>query len=217
MMRRRRSIREARGRWVFGRTAPLARFVASQSVQAMITPRAARVVDLIQLERGKRYLDIGCGTASYAHLLANRAGLDEAPVTMDLVGGPFPVDVMAAPEHLPFADESFDCITCLYYIHRFDDDAVHGLGRELRRILAPGGAALVMDVAPVYNGALNRFHSWLMGAGCTTADLRGWGRLAALFTEAGYDGIDLVNVGPFVLPPIPRVGVLLRVAEEPSE
>jgi SAM-dependent methyltransferase len=211
MMRRRRSTREARERWVYGRTAPLARLVASQPLQAMITPRADRIIDLVQLAPGKRYLDIGCGTATYAHLLANRAGLDDAPVTMDLVGAPFPVDVLAAPEHLPFANESFDCITSLYYIHRFDDDAVHGLGREIRRILAPGGAALVMDVAPVYNGPLNRLHTSLMSAGCVTADLRGWGRLAALFTEAGYDAIDLVNVGPFFLPPVPRVGVLLRL------
>jgi hypothetical protein len=42
--------------------------------------------------------------------------------------------------------------------------------------------------------------------------LRGWGRLAALFTECGFDAIDLVNAGPFILPPIPRVGVLLRRA-----
>ncbi len=212
MIRRRRSTREARDRWVHGRTAPLARVIASQSVQAMITPRTVRVIDLIQLAPGKRYLDVGCGTAEYAHLLANRAGLREPPITLDLAGGPS-VDAIAAPEHLPFASDSFDCITSLYYIHRFDDDAVHAFAQEIRRILAPGGAALVMDVAPVYNGPLNRLHTWLMTAGCVTADLRGWGRLAALFTEAGYDAIDLVNVGPFILPPVPRVGVLLRLAD----
>jgi hypothetical protein len=43
-------------------------------------------------------------------------------------------------------------------------------------------------------------------------DLRGWGRLAATFSEAGYDAIDLVNVGPFLVPPVPRVGLLLRHA-----
>jgi ubiquinone/menaquinone biosynthesis C-methylase UbiE len=186
--------------------------IASQPVQAMMTPRANRVAELIELGPGKRYLDIGCGTGAYAYLLAARAGLDEPPVTVDLAPGPFPVDVVAAPEHLPFGDDAFDCITSFYYIHRFDDDAVHALGQEIRRILAPGGSALVMDIAPVQNGPLNRFHTYLMSAGCTTADLRGWGRLAALFTEVGFDAIDLVNVGPFVLPPIPRVGVLLRLA-----
>ena len=57
---------------------------------------------------------------------------------------------------------------------------------------------------------LNAAHERLVGFGCAEVDLRGWGRLAALFTEAGFDAIDHVNVGPFVLPPIARVGVLLR-------
>ena len=51
-----------------------------------------------------------------------------------------------------------------------------------------------------------------MASSPLSVDLRGWGRLAALFTEVGFDAIDLVNVGPFLLPPIPRVGVLLRRA-----
>jgi hypothetical protein len=41
-----------------------------------------------------------------------------------------------------------------------------------------------------------------------------------MFTECGFDAIDLVNVGPFLLPPISRVGVLLRrapdIAREPG-
>src|SRR5690606_22360138 len=105
VIRRRRSTREARGRWVFGRTAALARMIASQPVQAMMTPRANRVAELIELGPGKRYLDIGCGTGAYAYLLAARAGLDEPPVTVDLVPGPFPVDLVTAPEHLPFGDD----------------------------------------------------------------------------------------------------------------
>jgi hypothetical protein len=67
-----------------------------------------------------------------------------------------------------------------------------------------------MEVAPVVSDGLNRLHTRLLGAGCAEVDLRGWGRLAALFTECGFGAIDLVNVGPFFFPPIPRVGVLLR-------
>jgi SAM-dependent methyltransferase len=124
------------------------------------------------------------------------------------------VDVLAWPEKLPFRDSSFDCVTSFYYLRRFDDDVTHAFAEELCRVLAPGGAALVMEVAPVKNGLLNRLHSKLLKAGCAQVDLRGWGRLSALFTEVGFDAIDLVNVGPFLLPPIPRVGVLLRRAAE---
>jgi SAM-dependent methyltransferase len=211
-MRRRRQTREARFRWVYGRTAPVARALNSQTAMAAMTPRVERIISLIALAPGKRYLDIGCGTAAYAHLVANRAKLTEPPTTLDIVGGPGPVDVVASPEHLPLADASFDCITSLYYIRRFDDDAVHAFGVEVLRLLAPGGVALIVEVAPMRNGLFNRFHSKLLSAGCSQVDLRGWGRLSALFTEVGFDAIDLVNVGPFLFPPIPRVGVLLRRA-----
>ena len=212
-MRRRRAAREARERWVFGRTAPIARMLNSQAAMAAITPRVERVISLLELRAGRRYLDIGCGTAAYAHLLAQRAGLDEPPVTVDLVPGPGPVDLLGWPEKLPFRDSSFDSISSFYFLRRFDDDVTHAFARELRRILAPGGSALVMDFAPVKSERLTWLHSRLLKPGCAQVDLRGWGRLAALFTEVGFDAIDLVNAGPFVFPPMPRVAVLLRVAE----
>lgn len=212
-MRRRRAAREARERWVFGRTAPIARMLNSQAAMAAITPRVERVISLLALGAGRRYLDIGCGTAAYAHLLAQRAGLDEPPVTVDLVPGPGPVDLLGWPEKLPFRDSSFDSISSFYFLRRFDDDVTHAFARELRRILAPGGSALVMDFAPVKSERLTWLHSRLLKPGCAQVDLRGWGRLAALFTEVGFDAIDLVNAGPFVFPPTPRVAVLLRVAE----
>ena len=71
----------------------------------------------------------------------------------------------------------------------------------------------MLEFAPVRSRLLNRLHERLTGFGIAEIDLRGWGRLAALYTEAGFDGIDHVNVGPFFFPPIPRVGVLLRKAE----
>jgi len=211
-MRRRRAAIAARDGWVHGRGAPLARAINSQAGMAAITPRAGRIIDLLNLRAGKRYLDVGCGTAAFAHLLSARLGMDEPPVTVDIVPAPGPVELVGWPEKLPFADESFDAITSFYFLHRFDDDVAHGFGREVSRILAPGGFALVIDVAPVKNQLLNRLHTRLLGPGCETVDLRGWGRLAALFTEVGFDAINLVNVGPFLLPPVPRVGVLLRRA-----
>lgn len=211
MMRRRRAVIAARERWLAGRWWWLARALASQPAQALLTPRAARVIELLELGPGKRYLDIGCGTAAYAHLLADRAGCDEPPICLDLAAGPGPVDLIGWPEALPFRDEAFDCISSLYFVRRFDDDVVHGFARELRRVLAPGGRALVMEVAPVVNPWLNRLHARLVSGGCPALDLRGWGRLAATFSEAGFDAIDLVNAGPFLLPPVPRVGLLLRL------
>ncbi len=213
-MRRRRTARQARERWATGKTAFIARLINSQAGMALITPRVQRIISLLDLRPGRSYVDVGCGTAAFAHLVADRAGLGEAPFTLDLTHGPGPVEAIAWPENLPLRDGSVDAITCLYFIRRFDDDVVHKLGEEIARVLAPGGAALVMEVAPVRNRLLNRFHAWLMRPGCARVDLRGWGRLAAMFTECGFDAIDLVNVGPFLVPPISRVGVLLQRAPE---
>lgn len=210
MIRRRRTAVTARREWAAG---PLARALNSQPAMALITPRADRVIDLLRLAPGKRYVDIGCGTAAYAHLLADRAGMDEPPLTLDLAPGPGPVDAVAWPEHLPLPDRSVDALSCFYFIRRFDDDVVHGLGGEISRVLAPGGRALVMEVAPVMWRQLDALHRRLLSPGCGQVDLRGWGRLAALFTECQFDSIDLVNVGPFLVPPVPRVAVLLRRAD----
>lgn len=212
MMRRRRAVIAARERWLSGRWRWLARAAGSQAGQALLTPRAGRVIELLELGPGKRYLDIGCGTGSYAHLLAARAGCEEPPICMDIVQGPGPVDLVGWPERLPFVDGAFDCVTSFYFIRRFDDDVVHGFAREVARVLAPGGRGLLLEIAPVVNPLLNRLHGRVVAAGCPTVELRGWGRLAATFSEAGYDAIDLVNVGPFLVPPVPRVGLLLRRA-----
>ncbi len=211
-MRRRRAARQAREGWVFGKTGPVARAINSQAAMAAITPRVARVISLLELAPGRRYLDVGCGTAAYAHMVGERAGLVEPPVTVDLAAGPGPVDLLGWPEKLPFRDDSFDAISSFYFLRRFDDDVTHAFAEEIARVLAPGGSALVMDLAPVKSERLNRLHSRLVAPGCAQVDLRGWGRLAALFTEVGFDAIDLVNVGPFVFPPVPRVAVLLRLA-----
>ena len=211
-MRRRRAAITSRERWISGPSAYAARLINSQAGMGLITPRVQRIIDLLELCPGRRYLDIGCGTSAFADLIAQRAGLEEPPITLDIAGGPGPVDITGWPEKLPFRDASFDCITSLYFLRRFDDDVCRAYAGELGRILAPGGAALVMEVAPVRNPWLNRAHEKALSFGCAEVDLRGWGRLAALFTEAGFDGIDLVNVGPFIVPPIPRVGVLLRRA-----
>ncbi len=209
-MRRRRTARQVRERWLFGRMGWLVRAIDSQAGMAAVTPRVQRVIDLLGLAPDRRYLDIGCGTSAFAHLIAARAGLAGPPATIDITPNGDALDVLAWPEHLPVRDLSIDCLTAFYLVRRFDDDVVHGFAEEISRVLAPGGSALVLEIAPVVNGWLNRFHKWLVSGGCAEVDLRGWGRLAALFTECGFDAIDLVNVGPFLIPPVPRIGVLLR-------
>jgi SAM-dependent methyltransferase len=179
-----------------------------------IAPSPDRIAGLLDLGRGKRYLDVGCGTAAFAHLLAVRSGLDTPPVTVDLAAGPGPIDVAGWPEALPFRDGSFDAITSLYLVRRLDDEVVNGFAREVARLLAPGGRALIVELAPVRNRRLNALHGWVASPGCPRVDLRGWGRLAALLTECGFASVELVDPGPLPLPPIPRVAALVTQRPE---
>jgi SAM-dependent methyltransferase len=187
------------------------RITGAQSVQALMTPRIDRVIDLLELRPGRRYADFGCGTWPYAHFVASRARLEAPPVTFDLSVGDG-VDAIAWPERLPLADASIDAFSSLGFLHRFEDDVVRAFGDEVARVLAPGGCALFIDYSPVRARWLDRFHGRLLAPGAAQVDLRGWGRLAALLTECGFDQLDLVSAGPFFLPPIPRVGVLARKA-----
>lgn len=214
MIRRRKTVRRQRERWLSGPLRPLARALDSQTAMAAALPRIDRAIDILELGPGRRYLDIGCGTGKFAHLLAARAALHEPPLCMDITPIVPPVDVVAWPEKLPFADASFDVITSFYLMRRFDDDVTHAFAEEISRVLAPGGAALMVEFAPVRNALLDRLHRRLVSGGVPEVDLRGWGRMAALLTECGFDAIDLVNLGPYALPPIPRVAVLMRHAPD---
>ncbi len=212
MIRRRREAIHARDRWLAGPQGALARILNSQAGCAALFPRADAMIELLQLDRARTYLDVGLGGGAFAELLAARAGSPASPVVLDLSSNGGDVDLVAWPERLPFRDASFEAITALHLIRALDDDAVHGFAEELSRILAPGGAALLVEFAPVRWSPLDRFHRLVVSGGCAQVDLRGWGRLAALLTECGFDAIDLVELGPFALPPIPRVSVLVRRA-----
>ncbi len=210
MIRRRREAINARERWLGGPQAAFARALDSPAARAALFPRAPRMIELLQLDTARTYLDVSLGGGGFAEVLASAAGSPATPVVMDVSASGDAVDLVGWPERLPFRDASFDAITVLHVLRALDDDAVHGLAEELSRILAPGGAGLLVEFAPVRSGLLNDLHRRVVSGGCAEVDLRGWGRMAALLTECGFDAIDLVELGPFALPPIPRVCVLVR-------
>ena len=201
MIRRRREAIRARRQRAHGWPA---RLLDSQAARAALFPRPDRITELLALDRAARWLDVSFGGGAFAMLLAARAGRHAPPVRLDAAAGG---DLVAWPERLPFRDAAFDAVTALHVLRALDDDAVRALAQETARVLAPGGAALLVEFAPVRWPPLDALHRRLLGA---PADLRGWGRLAALLTECGFDAIDLVELGPHALPPIPRVSVLAR-------
>jgi SAM-dependent methyltransferase len=82
-------------------------------------------------------LDVWCGSRPYDDLLpadANRVGLD-------VEGNPYGVADVVSDEFLPFPDASFDLLLCIQAFQYVPDP--ERAVTEFRRVLRPGGAALV--------------------------------------------------------------------------
>jgi ubiquinone/menaquinone biosynthesis C-methylase UbiE len=107
-------------------------------------------------EREFDVLDIGCGTGSWLAMVAGSGlparrlvGLDYS-ASMCGVASAKAQSIEGAPgfingdsEHLPFADESFDVLTCSHSFHHYPHQAA--AVREMKRILRPGGRLMLID------------------------------------------------------------------------
>lgn len=61
-------------------------------------------------------------------------------------GEPLPARfVQANAESLPFADESFDLVTCVYLFHELPEDARRKAASEMVRVVKPGGMVVLTD------------------------------------------------------------------------
>jgi SAM-dependent methyltransferase len=83
-----------------------------------------------------RVLDVGCGVKPYYPFFEPYAS---DYVGVDVVENPA-ADLQGAVESLPVEDESFDLVLCIQVLEHAEDPAQ--AVRELRRVVAPGGAVL---------------------------------------------------------------------------
>jgi len=102
-------------------------------------------------------LDIGCGTGTLAAMLATSplparlVGLDYSPAmcqVADRKARQTSIDdrvrfTAADSEHLPFADASFDVVTCSNSFHHYPHQ--QAVVHEIRRVLRPGGRFMLID------------------------------------------------------------------------
>ncbi|HEX8494144.1 MAG TPA: methyltransferase domain-containing protein [Pyrinomonadaceae bacterium] len=92
-----------------------------------------------------RILDVGCGTGANLELLGKYGkaeGVDVSLAALDFCRARGLTNVrQGEAEKLPYEDGSFDLVTALDVVEHLDDD-VAGL-REMRRVLRPGGRALL--------------------------------------------------------------------------
>jgi|SRR5215510_5124027 len=126
-----------------------------------------QVIDLARLQAGDRVLDIGCGTGTLAITAKRRVGPTGTVIGIDaspeMIGRASKkarkagLDVSfqkAIVESLPFVDQYFDAVFSTLMLHHLPPKVRAECAREMRRVLRPGGRALVVDF--VSSGRKNR-------------------------------------------------------------
>jgi len=120
-----------------------------------VVAQRARVLELLALQPGERAVDLGCGPGLLALEMAKQVGAGGSVDGID-----FSASMIALAQRrladlpwarvragdvgqLPYADAAFDAAVCTQVYEYVAD--IEGALHELRRVLRPGGRALVMD------------------------------------------------------------------------
>ncbi|HET7031373.1 MAG TPA: class I SAM-dependent methyltransferase [Candidatus Limnocylindrales bacterium] len=162
-------------------------------------------VRLARIGAGDRVLDVGCGTGSLAIAAARvvgpsgrLAGVDPSPEMIERASakarraGVSVGFVATAGEALPFPAGSFDVVTLSLVLHQLPVDALHATMAGVRRVLAPGGRLLLVDL-DLSNPTGNTVHSHAAshgGGGGQRFDLDRVGLLVE------HLGLTIVERGP---------------------
>lgn len=217
-------------RWMVARDphAALMRFLMSVPGMILVNTPAFRLPEELRIGRHHRVLDLGCGRASLLRLLTSRVGLKVTPVGLDASRKMLTLarnavrDTSEAPVHLtlglaskiPLAAEIFDLVICAHLFKYLSDGELRRSLHEIHRVLKPGGLCLAWEFAPTGSRLLNRLNRRVLSRGSTPLRLRTYRRLHRLASECRFDWIDNAGLRPFLLPPIPRVSILLGKAPE---
>lgn len=157
---------------------------------------------------GDRVLDLACGTGIVARLVAPRVapvgtvtGYDISPAMLAVARERAATEGMDVTwdqgdaAALPYADGAFDLVLCQQGLQYFPDK--HAALRELHRVLAPGGRALmsVWSAQPPILNAYNRVTERHLGvpAGAAPFSLTDAGVVRDLLTGAGFAGVEFAE------------------------
>jgi ubiquinone/menaquinone biosynthesis C-methylase UbiE len=145
------------------------------------------LADLVPAHDGSSVLDVCTGTATLLPHLQERVGRDGRVIGVDFSRGMLNVAAAKTARFptihlvegdvgsLPFARESFDAVTCSHAFYELKGKVRENALQEIRRVLRPGGAFLMMEHDVPANGvakALFYLRLTIVGAGNAMAFLR---------------------------------------------
>jgi ubiquinone/menaquinone biosynthesis C-methylase UbiE len=143
---------------------PRGALLATASLLSLHTPLVERLFKSrkFDLTGCKNILDVGSGAGQISNHLLKFADPDAGITCFDLSPEMLrrarqrqkstrPTYLAADLSHLPFADESFDCVTCGYVLEHLPDPRT-GLA-ELSRVMKPGGRMLLLTTEDSFSGA----------------------------------------------------------------
>jgi ubiquinone/menaquinone biosynthesis C-methylase UbiE len=183
----------------------------------------------LRLDSSLRLLDIGCGRGAVMRMLDARVRFEHPPVGVDFSSAALQLAdaderhawrptrlVRGTATALPLADGSFDLVICGHVLKHLDDSEALRLFREILRVLAPGGLALLWEFAPTGNRRLDAWNEAVLAAGVRAPRLRSTLALLQLAKLTGIEFRRAARLRPFLVPPIPRASVLIGNPPAPA-
>ncbi len=169
------------------------------------TGREVRIIsDLVRLERGGLYLDLGCSAGLYARSLARAlddngdvVGVDISPSMLKEAArrarmvGAKPSFARVDAHNLPFADGCYSGAVCGGTLNELGDPA-RAL-RETRRVLEPGGRLAVMGILRARTPRGRRLQRFVSTSGIRFFEPD---ELRSLLDHAGFEPDSLRAHGP---------------------
>ena len=130
-------------------------------------------IDKSGVHRGSRVLDLAGGTGDLAMRFRELVGKDTPVILSDINGSMLAAGrdrhidrgiingieyIQADAEHLPFADDSFDCVSIAFGLRNVTDK--NAALREMYRVTKPGGRSLVLEFSQPTSKELTRVYDF---------------------------------------------------------